>query len=353
MDIVMRLHKAQQWSARLLLLALTFFYPIMSAAQETDMKSRIHPGMNYLITITADDMFVVPYVNGAPLFRHLRLQNVLTTVDVTGELKPGKNEIAINFEPFDKQARAFTPHEGVKLQVKISRSSNPLVSPRVEEEISLFSGRYDAQIGEIVPSDQSVYSQGPVVQQDGNLRASGKYLLEPVVMEYTDGNSREYARRLVLNFDIDDIPMPTPPWTDATPLQDTPELRRELAEAYAKLHRAITAGDVEEIAKVGDVMLTHEADVLGYDTPLEVASKIDSARPWAERDGARLAPLPANWGGPGTRLEFAAGDRLVSGWDSPLDYVRSDGTSIGQLVYWFCRPDGKELVACYSQDVRY
>ncbi len=72
-----------------------------------------------------------------------------------------------------------------------------------------------------------------MVRQDGNLRASEKYLLEPVVMEYTDGTSREYARRLVLTFDIDDIPMPTPPWINAVVIPPF------LAGRIRRIHAAI------------------------------------------------------------------------------------------------------------------
>ena len=339
------------WRA-LAVLAVLLILPFSAHAQEDDMQTTIRPGLSYSIQLTAENMFMEPRVNGAPLFLHGRFDPVLATVDITAMVQPGANDIQIDYEPFNTETQSYTPHEGVKVQVRLLRSSNPLIQPQVDEQVILFSGRFDPEEGRLVASDTSVFNEGPVLRQDGGLVVSGDYQLEPVTILYDGAASEDQAMRLTLPFRIDDIAMTTPPWLGAPALSDTPALRRDLLAAYRQVHAALASANPDRVAAVAEPMFTHLGRVTGYDSATDFARAVHAARPFGGTDGLTLAPPPSEVSARTGGLLFAANGRLVRFAEPFLALRDSTGAVATSYNYWFCRVDAA-LAPCYAQDIPY
>lgn len=314
------------------------------------MQIMTRPDLFYSINIVAENMFVVPRVNGAPLTVHGRFRPFSLTTDITRELMPGANVIQIDYEPFDTEKRSYTPHEGVRVQVMLTRSGNAIVSPDIKEEVTLFSGRYDPETMTLVASQDSVFGEGALTFEDGGLRASGGFTLAPVDIVYNDAVSRGASMRLTLPFDVSDIAMTTPPWANAEVLQDTPALREELWQAYRQVHAALASGNPDMLAQVAEPMFTHNARVIGYASAAEIAAELNARQPIAGSEGRRLAPMPPVLAATTSKLEFSADGRLVQFMSAPLGYENDAGDMAGRLYYWFCRIGDQPLQACFVQD---
>ncbi len=331
-------------------LALIFTQASTGQAQDAAMQDDVRPQLFYSISINAENMFAIPRVNGAPLLTHGRFRPLTLTTDITRELQPGRNLIQIDYEPFDMNKQSFTPHGNVRLQVVMSRSSNFLASTRIKEEITLFSGRYDPETATLVQTEESVFGEGPIIQEDGGLRSGRGFELEPVTITYLDAQSRGKAMRLTLAFDIFDIEMSTPPWTNARVLSDTPTLREDLWRAYTQVHQALASGNPANFALSAEPLLAHNALVLGYESASEMAQIIDDRQPLAGDVNRQLLPMMPAIAASTAQIEFSPDGRLVQFMSAPLGYETSEGTPAGRFNYWFCQIGDQPLAPCFVQD---
>ncbi len=355
--------KPRQKIARLLSVITALWLMAMPTnAQDIDMPDQ-RPELLYSINIDAKNMFVKLYINDAYILFHGGFDELLFTLGIDDYLKPGTNRIVIDYEPFDMEKQAFTPHEGVVLQVKLDRQSNQkfdiaddgkitVFRPEIAEEVHLFSGRYDVKTGQMQQTQESVFNQGPLVRRDGGLAVSGTFITEPVTIVYGDGTSEGHAQRLIFTFEINDVPMPTPPWVNAPPLTDTPELRAELWEAYQQMHRIIAARDEEAYRREMRLVFAHGALTRGYRDAEDLADALFKKRPFVDTPDERVAPLlPATSITTG-RLDFGQDEhRLVRFFPNPIRYETENGDPSGSFGLFFCRQPEGHLAVCYVDDV--
>lgn len=310
----------------------------------------IRPELNYSLTVTGENMQARLYVNGAPLFLHGRFEPIQVTVPITDQLQPGRNEITVDYEPFDMEAQAFTPHAGVALQIYVRRQSNALLEgEKTDEMVHLFSGRFDPVTGKMQALDQSAFGQGPLMRKDGGLQA-GPSFLAPVEMVYTNRVSDGNAMRLSMELDITDTPMSTPPWIGSPALSDTPALRAALAARYRELHSIISHNAETDYRRKLELVNAHLALTLGYKDAGALADAVRSRTPLGPPPGAQLAPLPADL--ENMQLEFGSDARLVRFAPDPIAFVTPEGDEAGGYGYFFCGK-GEALEVCFMQDIPY
>ena len=323
------------------------------------------PELLYSINIHAKNMLVKLYINDAYILFHARFDEMLFALGIDDYLKPGTNRIVIDYEPFDMEKQAFTPHEGVVLQVKLDRQSNQkfdiaddgkitVFRPEIAEEVHLFSGRYDVKTGQLQTTQKAIFPQGPVVRRDGGLVVPDTFTSEPITMVYSNRTSDGHAQRLIFTFDINDVPMPTPPWVNAPPLTDTPELRAELWQAYQQMHRIIAARDEKAYRKAMKLVFGHLALTTGYRDADSFATAIFKKRPFVDTPDKRTAPMPPASIATTGQLEFGQDEhRLVRFFPNPIRYETENGDPSGSFGLFFCRQPEGHLAVCYVKDVPY
>jgi len=345
-------------------IAVFWVVAIAVQGQERNMTNEIPEKMYSGINIDAENMFLKVYINGALMLLHGRFDPMRFTFGINRYLRSGENIIVVDYEPFDMEKQAFTPHEGVALQVKIDRHSQQQIRmddegnisvapPDLTEEVHLFSGRYDIKTGQMQQTKESAFNEGPLVRQNGGLAVIGTFKTEPITMVYSNRTSDGFARRLTFTFDINDASIPTPPWVNAPPLTDTPELRAELWQAYQLMHRIIATRDVKAYREAMKVFFTHEARGMGYRDVDQFMDELFEKRPFQDTPDEHVAPLlPATTAINGD-LDFGTSQRMVRFFPDPIQYVTETGEPSGSHSFFYCRqPDG-HLAVCYVDDVPY
>lgn len=319
-----------------------------ATAEESNM-TEIRPELRYTLTVHGENMQARIYVNGAPLLLHADTAPLLITVPITETLTTGTNFVIIDYEPLNVEQRSYTPHDGVKLQVSLDRRSNPLddTSQFVTETVQLFSGRYDVETRQMKAEAESVFGQGPVKSVDGGL-AAGPVQISPVEMQFNNRVSEGHAERISMRFQVDDTPMPTPPWIDSPELADTGDLRSALSARYQELHDIIARGSEAEFRNEMRYVYQHGALALGYTDAAALADDVRSKTPLGPEPGTRLAPLPSDLSQ--SRIEFGSDNRLVRFMPSPLRFETPDGSSAGAYRLFFCRI-GEKLEICFMQSI--
>ena len=316
------------------------------------------PTLNYGININAKNMFVRAYVNGAPILSYARFDEFLFSMGVNNFLKPGANQIVIDYEPFDMEKQSFTPHEGVVLEIKLDRQTNQEVlidddgnisvtRPDLTEEVDLFSGRYNVETGQMRQTLNSAFNQRPLVRQDGGLVVPDTFESSTITTVSRNRTSEGHAQRLTFTFYINDVPMPTPPWINAAPLSDTPEFRAELWQAYQQMHRIIATRDEPAYRKAMQVLFSHLALTTGYRDADQFADVIIKKRPFKDTPKKRVAPLAPAATVIGGHLEFGPGQQMVRFFPDPIRYETGNGDPSGSHGFFFCRHPEGHLVVCH------
>ena len=328
-----------------LALVLMFWLPLSPGHAGNHEMSR--PEFNYVLTASAENMVARLYVNGAPLILHARLQQMRFTFPVTEFLRAGKNTITVDFEPINQATRNYTPHAGVAIELSLEQRARG----GSQGEIDLFSGQYDEDAQTLAATGVQRFSRQPLRLQAGTMSAPARYSVTPVDMNYPDRASGEAARRLSLIFMVADPSLGMLPQDGAPVIEDGPALRQELHAAYAAMHAAVAAGDVETYRAIMAPVLERAAYVLGYEDTAALLESVFAIQPFGPPEGATIRPMPSLEQIRTAHLGFGAEGRMVEVTDSPISYVDAGGQVVGALQVMFCRqPDGA-LRVCHQQDI--
>lgn len=328
------------------------------------MEETRRPDLAYNLVVFSSGMMFKVYVNGALTYAHLRTKEASQTIGVNNYLQEGENLVEIAYEPFNIAEENYTPTEGMKLQVQLTRYpfmksiDKPPYVERVYDprtaDIHLFSGQYDTKTGELAPNpdEHSVYGQGPLRRSQNGLNATDKYTLEPTKIVYTDAESGEYARKISFRFSITDSVFPTPPWIAGDVLKDTPELRFELYGAYRALYDSYKARDRDAYIKEANILFSRTALTTGYKDAATVANHIMDQEDafWHSYD--RLKPFPTREEFAKYRLEFGTQNHLVKVIPGAIRFEpEGEGSEPTYIPYVFCRPKNERLQVCDSADM--
>lgn len=327
---------------------LIFAHPAGPARAETHVMAD-KPEFEYVVTARAENMVARLYVNGAPLIFHAQLAPMNFTFPITKFLREGENTFTVDYEPIDPDARTYTPHAGVRaaLQLDQRATSGSL------GKIDIFSGQHDVEAGTLVASEVEQVTGLPLRTQAGVMQAPARYTVTPVNINYPDRPTGEFARRLSVTFTIADPALTTLPQEDAQVLQDTPEMRADLYDAYAAMHRAVGGRDVDTYRALMQPVLGRMAHVLGYSDTAAVLEAVFKLSPFGGPEGSTLRPLMTSDAMQSAHLNWSVDRRMVSVTPNPMGFRDASGAPAGGYRVMFCRvPDGPFLV-CHQQDIPY
>ncbi|MFG6175887.1 hypothetical protein ACGTN6_01465 [Halomonas sp. THAF12] len=282
-------------------------------------------------SLRVNDIFVrdnidVPYADYSP--------------SIGMEVREGRNTLSLLFSPITGQndetgEYEYSLHDGVEIDIAIGRNN---WKGNTSERLHLLRLRYNEDSGRFESLDETAGGEPRQLSQ-AHMRSSGDWQLS----EYDSniifsGGQTLSGYRLDIDFRLDD-PVPPLHWKgQAVELEDSPQLRRELREAYRRFHTLIKRGETEtifqEVKPVWDrvaYMLTTEENGRSFiENSSQGLARFSQTRP----DGAELLPAPYWEGAPEEdKVEFMANNRLVRIRPNP--------------IVWEHPPEGSENFASF------
>lgn len=297
----------------------------------------------YNISVVAENTFFQLYINGAPIVFHGRFEKRVFTFPIETTLLYGENKIEIDYEPYDLDKRSFTPHNGTRLSVSLSRLQGSVV-----EDVLLFEGRYSETVEELTAIESE--SNPP----NGELITPPRaYSITETSVQYKNRHSEEYARRLSFRFNIGDPSLGQPPWENSPELQDTPEMRQELWLAYRRLYNVYQNRDVEGYKTELRPYLERTKLALGYENVDDFTAAILSHSPLSGPENTHLKPMMSESEANTARLRWGSDGKLVAFYGTPISYLNANGEKNSGIRVFFCRQPEGDLKVCYIQSVTF
>ncbi|MFG6175881.1 hypothetical protein ACGTN6_01435 [Halomonas sp. THAF12] len=328
------------------LLFITMIWQERAMAEErTNFKMLYHAYVHTrgaAWSLRVNDIFVrdnidVPYADYSP--------------NIGLQLREGRNTLSLLFSPVTGQndetgEYEYALHDGVEIDIAIGRNK---WTENKNERLHLLRLRYSEEKGRFESLDETAGGEPRQLSQP-HMRSSGDWRLGEYRNIIFGGGWTLDGYRLDIHFRLDDA-IPAPDWQGrAVELEDTPQLRRELREAYRRIYGMIERGDGEAIFQELKPVWERTAYMLTTEP---------SARAWRENserglndefsatpsDGSHLLPAPYWEGGPeNDQLEFMANNRLVRIRPNPIVWEEppeGSGSFIAFPVAFYRTEDGK------------
>ncbi|MBB3142585.1 hypothetical protein [Halomonas organivorans] len=266
------------------------------------------------------------------------------------EVREGRNTLSLLFSPVtgkndETGEYEYALHDGVEIDIAIERNH---WKTQDQERLHLLRLRYNEDSGRFESLDETAGGEPRQLSQ-AHMRSSGDWQLGEYRNIIFGGGWTLDGYRLDIHFRLDDAISP-PDWRGrAVELEDTPQLRRELREAYRRIYGMIERGDgeaifqeLEPIWQRAAYMLTTESSARAFIEEGELGlARYRQNRP----DGAVLLPEPYWEGSPeDDQVEFMANNRLVRIRPNPILWERPPEGSenfIAFPVAFYRTQDGK------------
>ncbi|MGR2740605.1 hypothetical protein ACUY1T_19335 [Billgrantia sp. Q4P2] len=238
-------------------------------------------------------------------------------------LRTGRNTLSLLFSPItgqdpDTGEYLYALNDGMSIDIALERYQ---WATQKQERIHPIRIRYSEAEGKFEHLELTAGGEVRVLEQP-HLRSNGRMQLSEFDNIIFGGGQTIDGYRLDITFTIDD-PIPPFHWErEATALEDTPELRRELRDAYRHIHGLISRNDKEAIFREVEPvwertahMLTEEQSARDFiENSSQGLERFQQTRP----DGAVLQPL--YWGDDPKKdqVEFLDNGRLVRIRPNPI-----------------------------------
>lgn len=294
---------------------------ILSGKKDTVEK----PDLVYSAEVDAKGAYWLLRVNDIDVWLQTRNGHTKKTVAIGQLLKPGKNTLSIIFLPsLSQDPETGFPilerHDGFKAAVEIKGAD---LDGDVKEKISLMSVAYAAGGHELVSLDQN--PDGSVLQtRSDHLQTDGVFDWDrhsPIPLMDSSGASFQ-AERVSISFTVTDALPKTYHWqATATPLKDTPALRKGLREAYQRFYDLFAADNAKAVLdQVAPAFQRIGQTVTGDDTAQDFVDHMGGMTNLTShpKDGRTLLPLRLEKDPRNDRLEFLADHHLVRILPSPI-----------------------------------
>lgn len=264
-------------------------------------------------------------------------------------LREGENTLSLLFSPVTGQNSEtgeynYTLHDGVLIDIALGRNQ---WTTGERERIHMVRMRYNEEEGQFEHLANTAGGEERILNQP-HLRSDGRPQLSEFENIIFGGGWTLDGYRLDITFTVDD-PIPLAHWEkDAVELEDTPELRRELREAYQNIHGMIDRNDTEAIFREVEPVWGRTAYML---------TERESARDFIENtqnglaafkrvrpDGEGLLPLYWKDNPQDDQVEFMANNRLVRIRPTPIlwEHPPSGSKRYASFPVVFYKPKGGE-----------
>lgn len=202
----------------------------------------------YYARIQTDGIAWSLRVNDIFVRENAALGYITTDGNIGKQLQPGANTISLLFSPLTGETGAggsylFELRDGLLIDITIERRD---FGTGESQEISAVRLRYDMAQADFVAEDKTAAGLDRMLAQP-LLRTDGRYTISDLppsrpITFWTGDRAEGY--RLDVGIEVDAEELPPFHWrADAIRLEDTPELRKELMQAYQRLHGRIARGD--------------------------------------------------------------------------------------------------------------
>lgn len=310
--------------------------PAQAEGADVDDTTAFEHG--YILHIATDNSFFRLYANGAPIVSNARFRDRSETRPAEMALQHGENRIILDYEPFDLDLRDYVPHKDIFLSITLTQMKGFATG-----RTSLLSLRYsveDKALVQVDPLGGQSTSQFAVVTDIG---------IVPVEIEYRKRVSGDHARRIRIDFTINDPSLAPVPWADSPELPDTPETRQLVWEFGQRLHQAYADRDVETWTELTEPSLTRVGQSIGgKDLQYVVDALLERGAMSSGIEGAVLRPYLTEQEAMTEPFQPLPDPRLVSLETFPAEFA-VPGEELGSVVpFYLCmRPEG--LRVCYYE----
>ncbi|RNF33638.1 hypothetical protein [Paracoccus methylarcula] len=253
------------------------------------------------------------------------------------QLQPGRNTVSLLFSPLTGETAEngdfiFELRDGLLIDISIQRID---YATRESREINCVTLRYDMTRNDFVAEDKTAAGMDRVMVQP-SLRTDGKFTisdLPPRSIVFKTGETIG-GYRLDFMIEVDDEELPPFHWReeDAVQLEDSPATRKELMQAYQRLHDLIARGDKATILREARPVWERTAFILTSDASsaeefvgnTELGLDMFNQR---HPDGSELQDLRMKTGIESAALQFMDGGRLVRIRPDPIIWALPPGSS--------------------------
>ncbi|MFN3881107.1 MAG: hypothetical protein ACK4L8_06735 [Nitrincola lacisaponensis] len=296
---------------------------------------------NYYIVIRAQGAWFNVMVNGITMQMNSRTEPFNTTMPINHLMQSDNNRITYNFVPIrgrdDQGETLFGPHGGFYVHISIESIN---LETRARERITLVDARYDMETGELISNEKTIFETEPVYQQ-ANMHTTGDLRLK-TGFKFVDAQGPDVpSQHLIAEFHTTDR-FPRFHWLDeATVLEDTPELREGLRNAYRHIHDLMERGDFRGIRKLMDDRWRHTAIAMNLGrTADDFIRHGEPHKDYVKKqpDGSILRPLHFDERGTPLdqdHLQFMAEGRVVRLVPDPIIWQPPDARTTTRVRFVF------------------
>lgn len=298
---------------------------------------------NYYIDASGAGSFWALRINDVTIWRHFEAEDTNFSLPVNVFLQEGRNEIDVTFvtiagSPIKYNAASPNFHYLAELD-RIELSS------RDSARITLLNLALDQAENQVYAPEQTFFGL-PVKTRDTPPMRVGRDRADQA--ELADGWGEQWTgRRVAASFDIPD-PLPDPPWASAPVIEDSPQTRAALLDAYRRLHAVLQSGDRRQVLAAYDTAWRHVAQSMHYASLEEYLEKVRPLEDLAPRDGegTALQPVDLVMGPQDFQIERMAGGRLIRIIPDPIIWSNESDPDFvfSSNVAFFMDPQGDLVI---------
>ncbi|OBY28519.1 hypothetical protein [Leisingera sp. JC1] len=246
---------------------------------------------------------------------------------ISRAVQPGRNTLSLIFSPItgknpDTGEYEQSLKDDVSFEVSVERLD---FKTRESQEINALHIIYDEERSGFITQPQTRFGEDrvlrhPLIWSDGQHRFS-QTQTEKVILE----NGQTFAAyRIDLEFFVEDDQLWPQHWeAEAVPLEDTPEMRRELWAAYQDVHSLFQRGDTEVFFRMMEPSWARAAHIYTeYSSAREFIENVDgglNSYKAVQPDGEVLQPLELDTDLQKAAVQIYGNGRLV--WIRPDPFV--------------------------------
>ena len=296
---------------------------------------------NYYIVVYSQGAVFDVLINGITTHKETSPTPTNFTKPINHLMQSDVNKITYNFSPIkgrDDAGEIITAaHDRFNIHISIESIN---LETRARERITLVDARYDMETGELISNEKTIFETEPVYQQ-ANMLTSGELKLKGRDVVVHGIASPLPSQHLIAEFHTSDR-FPRFHWLDeATVLEDTPELREGLRNAYRHIHDLMERGDFRGIRKLMDDRWRHTA--IAMNLGLTADDFIRHGEPHKDYvkkqpDGSILRPLHFDERGTPLdqdHLQFMAEGRVVRLVPDPIIWQPPDARTTTRTGFVF------------------
>ena len=305
------------------LLVLTALFGISRPVFAEDASSAPERLPGYYVSIDADGAFWSLRINGVSVWRDFDGEQMSIGLPITPYLREGTNTIDVTFvsvmgDPYEYNVA----NPGFYFTAALERSAGIGTSG---EKVTLLNIALDPATNRPIVEGKTPWGFDTVRRDVPPMVLSAHQFDEAPLVSGWGPQNAWTGRRATVSFQIDD-PLPAPPWADAPVMEDTPEIRAKLLDAYRVLHAALESEDRTQIRAFYEPAWKHTAAVMNYASVEQFIEKARAFESLARQpaDGGVLQPLDLVRGPADFDVEFMDGGRLARIVPDPIVWANGD-----------------------------